>query len=85
MAEDRAETLEKENAQLRSRLATLEERALVRREERTRRGRIASLMFFGGVAAGLSGVFMGSILVIGCGLGWMFGGAAIGSTISADD
>ncbi|MDB4956533.1 MAG: hypothetical protein JWO36_4102 [Myxococcales bacterium] len=46
-----------------------------------RRRRVATLLLVGGAVGGLSGVFAHSIFMIVCGIGWIFGGAAVGSTL----
>jgi hypothetical protein len=78
----RAEALETEVEQLREKVASLQlgPRALATVEE-VRRRRVARLLLVGGGVAGLSGVFAHSIFIIVCGLGWIFGGAAVASTL----
>ena len=46
-----------------------------------RRRRVAMLLLVGGAAAGLSGVLGHSIFMIVSGIGWIFGGAAVASTV----
>lgn len=72
-AQARIATLEKEIAELRR-------RAEVPADE-LRRRRVAMLLLVGGAVGGLSGVFSHSIFMIVCGIGWIFGGAAVGSTL----
>jgi anti-sigma factor RsiW len=80
----RVDRLEKENAELRAAIAQRDRPSrqleLVTREDR-RRGKVARLMFAGGGVAILAGVFGGHWFAIICGLGWLFGGAAVASTI----
>jgi hypothetical protein len=80
---ERAEALEQENAELRAKLTALETRP--RGPDARRRARVASMLFAGGVLAGLSGLFAHSVFLIACGLGWILGGAAVGSTVSSTD
>jgi hypothetical protein len=85
-ARARVAALEQELAELRAKDAPIGG-ALVKIEQR-RRARIAKLMIVGGAVAGLSGVFGHSIYAIVCGLGWIFGGGAVASTLprsSSDD
>ena len=80
----RVETLERENAELRAKLATRAESRpqleLITRDE-ARRSRFAKLMLAGGAIAILGGVFGASWFAVVCGLGWMFAGAAVASTV----
>ena len=73
---ERVEALEKEVAELRAKL---------RGPDARRRARIASVLFAGGALAGLSGVFAHSVFALVCGLGWIIGGAAVGSTVTTSD
>ena len=80
----RVEALERENAELR---AQLRERAesrpqleLITRDD-AKRSRFAKLMLAGGAIAILGGIFGSSWFAVLCGLGWMFGGAAVASTV----
>jgi hypothetical protein len=75
---DRVAALEKEVAELRAKLADPQTIATV---DNRRRRRVAMLLLVGGAAAGLSGVFAHSIFMIVAGIGWIFGGAAVGSTL----
>ncbi|HEY5920633.1 MAG TPA: hypothetical protein VIV11_03135 [Kofleriaceae bacterium] len=93
----RVELLERENAALREKLEALDpdrtkaERPHDRAESRpqlelitrddTRRSRLAKLMFAGGALALLGGIFGSSWFAVLCGLGWLFGGAAVASTV----
>ena len=79
----RVEALERENAELRERLARPQSRPqleLITRDD-TRRSRLAKLMLAGGAAALLGGIFGSSWFAVLCGLGWLFGGAAVASTV----
>jgi hypothetical protein len=75
---ERVDALEKEVAELRAKLAAPQALATV---DMQRRRRVAMLLLVGGAAAGLSGVFAHSIFMIVSGIGWIFGGAAVGSTL----
>ena len=80
----RVETLERENEELRAKLATRAESrpqlALITRDD-ARRSRFAKLMFAGGAIAILGGVFGASWFAVVCGLGWLFAGAPVASTV----
>ena len=82
----RVTALEQENAELRAALAARDPAtpagALTVRDQ-TRRRRLANLMLVGGAVALLGGVFAWSWFAVLCGLGWMFGGAAVASTVPA--
>ena len=75
-AQAHAIALELEVAELRAQL----DRVRVPGDEQRRR-RVAMLLLVGGAVGGLSGVLAHSIFMIVCGLGWIFGGAAVGSTL----
>ena len=94
MTDDRATritALEQENAELRARVAELESSAKSARQSRpqlelitadeARRSRFAKLMLAGGAIAILGGIFASSWFAVICGLGWLFGGAAVASTV----
>jgi hypothetical protein len=80
----RVEALERENAELRASLAhrpqSRPQLELITRDD-ARRSRIAKLMFGGGAIAILGGIFGNSWFAIVCGLGWLFAGAAVASTV----
>ncbi|HUJ59828.1 MAG TPA: hypothetical protein VLX92_15095 [Kofleriaceae bacterium] len=85
-AHDRAAALARENAELRIRLAALEGRgAVVVAAEHARRRRVASVMLLGGGIAIVAGIFASSLLVALLGAGWVFGGAAVASTVPQAD
>lgn len=70
---DRIALLERENAEL---------RALVPApDDVQRRRRVSRLMMAGGLVALLTGVVGASWYAVICGLGWLFGGAAVASTV----
>ena len=91
----RVEQLERENAELRAKLDALEpDRAEAKREraesrpqlelitrDDAKRSRFAKLMLAGGTLALLGGIFGSSWFAVLCGLGWLFGGAAVASTV----
>lgn len=80
----RIDALEQENAELRGAIAKLERPSrqleLVTQEDR-RRSKVARLMFAGAGVTILTGVVGGSWFAIICGIGWLFGGAAVASTV----
>lgn len=93
----RVELLERENAELRAKLDALDPRAepkqrageraesrpqlaLITRDD-AKRSRFAKLMLAGGTLAILGGIFGSSWFAVLCGLGWLFGGAAVASTV----
>ena len=80
----RIESLERENAELRAKLSTRAESRpqleLITRDD-ARRSRFAKLMFAGGALALLGGIFGASWFAVICGLGWLFAGAAVASTV----
>ena len=83
--DDRIAELERENAELRTRLAERDRPSkpqleLITQDDR-RRSRVARIMLVGGAAALLSGVFSFSWFAVLCGLGWLIGGAAVASTV----
>ena len=70
---ERIEQLERENAEL---------RALVpANDEVQRRRTLSRLMMAGGLVALTTGVVGASWYAVICGLGWLFGGAAVASTV----
>ena len=70
---ERIEQLERENAEL---------RALVpANEDVQRRRKLSRLMMAGGLVALLTGVVGASWYAVICGIGWLFGGAAVASTV----
>ena len=88
----RIAALEHENAELRARVAELEaDSPKAARKSRpqvelitsddARRSRFAKLMLAGGTLAILGGIFASSWFAVICGLGWLFGGAAVASTV----
>ena len=82
----RVTALEQENAELRAALAAREAGGLeVATLGAARRTRLAKLMLAGGAVALLGGVFAWSWFAVLCGLGWMFGGAAVASSVRAPE
>jgi hypothetical protein len=73
-ADPRTAALEQEVAELRAKVLAIP-------GDETRRRRVAMLLLVGGAVGGLSGVFAHSIFTIVCGIGWIFGGAAVASTL----
>lgn len=72
---ERIEQLERENAEL---------RALVpANEDLQRRRKLSRLMMAGGLVALLTGVVGASWYAVICGVGWLFGGAAVASTVGS--
>jgi phosphotransferase system glucose/maltose/N-acetylglucosamine-specific IIC component len=72
---ERIEQLERENAELRAQVPAAADVA--------RRRKISRLMMAGGLAALLTGVVSPSWYAVICGIGWLFGGAAVASTVPA--
>jgi len=59
-----------------------DEGALVKQEAELRhRRRVATVLLSGGAIAILAGIFAPSVMVALLGVGWIFGGAAVASTI----
>lgn len=67
------EQLERENAELRALVPAT--------DDVQRRRKISRLMMAGGLVALLTGVVGASWYAVICGLGWLFGGAAVASTV----
>lgn len=65
--------LERENAELRALVPAV--------EDVQRRQTVSRLMMAGGLVALLTGVVGASWYAVICGVGWVFGGAAVASTI----
>jgi fatty acid desaturase len=81
----RVEALERENTELRAKLAERDRPSkpqleLITQDDR-RRSRVARIMLAGGVIAVLGGIFGASWFAVICGIGWIFGGAAVASTV----
>ena len=80
----RVAALERENAELRATLAEREQSGpqlqLITRDE-ARRSRFAKLMLGGGAIAILGGIFGSNWFAVLSGLGWLFAGAAVASTV----
>ena len=88
----RIAALEQENAELRERVTELEAAStkptrksrpqleLITSDD-ARRSRVAKVMLAGGALALLGGIFASSWFAVICGLGWLFGGAAVASTV----
>jgi len=70
---ERIEQLERENAELRALVPVA--------DDVQRRRKIGRLMMAGGLAALLTGVVGASWYAVICGVGWLFGGAAVASTV----
>lgn len=70
---DRIEQLERENAELRTLVPAT--------DDIRRRRKVSRLMMAGGLVALLTGVVGASWYAVICGLGWLFGGAAVASTV----
>jgi hypothetical protein len=63
-------------------MAERDEQALVKEAAELRhRRRVATVLLAGGGIAILAGIFAGSVMVALLGAGWIFGGAAVASTI----
>jgi len=71
--------LERENALLRARVDALEARGELRH-----RRRVAMILIAGGVLAIGAGIFGSGVLVVALGAGWLFGGAAVASTLGGE-
>ena len=70
---DRIAQLERENAELRALVPAA--------EDEKRRRTVSRLMMAGGLVALLTGVVGASWYAVICGVGWVFGGAAVASTL----
>lgn len=74
---ERIEQLERENAELRALVPAT--------DDVERRRKLSRLMMAGGLVALLTGVVGASWYAVICGVGWLFGGAAVASTVRSKE